>query len=423
MKIQKNWFVVSIVILLAGLLISSASAQEQSVYLKLEWADVAAFPQVRLHLSAWDADSLPLTGLAANNFLISEDGGTEFNPDSLAEDSDAPLWIVLVIDVSKSMEGQPLADAKAAAVRFVDRMSAQDQVAVIAFSDQLDTDPIYFEPGLEIGFTEDLDQVYDLIDGLEAAGGTHLYNAVEKAVAQFINVPVGHRAVLVLSDGRNDPIDVGDPDSALSLAQENNVPVFVIGLGNEIDEPYLQRLASETGGLFRLAPRSSDLAHLFDDMASLLKTTYTLTYTSTLPTDGTLHAVSVRLQTTEGAASDGIDFGPLPLVSVQPTEEPTEEPSPTEEPTAIPPTNTPIPIPTSTPAPPPPPETNYTGWLLAAVAALLISLLLFLFRPKRKPIMMVCANCGFEVGEAPTGVCPECGGERFLPAKSSKNKG
>lgn len=278
------WILYALALLLGSF--NRSLAQGPAVTLHLDWVDITAFPMVSVRLSVWDADGLPLVGLTPGDFTLQEDGGSPFHPAAAEVNLDAPLSVVLVLDVSQSMLGAPMDDAQEAAARFLNRLKQGDRAALIAFSDNLDPDPANLNPARELAFSANLDPMYDLIASLQAQGQTHLYNAAAKAVRLAAGEPEGHRAVLLLTDGRNEPTDLGDPEEAIQLAREANVPIFVIGLGSQIDEPYLRRLATETGGLFRAVPTSSELAHLFADMASLLKTQYLIMYQSTLPADG-----------------------------------------------------------------------------------------------------------------------------------------
>ncbi len=318
-------------ILLGVLVCASLAVSQADLSLFVETVDVTGFPEIMITFSAWHESGLPLTDLTAEDLTLQENDGPAFHPDQVLVDEDAPLAVALVMDVSGSMQGQPLEDAKVAAARFLDRLSPGDQAALIAFSHGVDPDPAVLDPEKELDFTSNLSQIYDSIEALTAEGGTELYNAVAKAVTMTADVPSGHKAILVLSDGVNDPADVGDGDAAITLARENDVPVYVIGLGNQIDEPYLRRLATETGAFFRLTPRSSELAESFDDMAALLKTQFTLAYTSTI-TEG---ADQVNLKIGLSAmGSDVMVTSPLGAVPALATPTPTAEPEnlePTED--------------------------------------------------------------------------------------------
>ena len=382
------------------------SAQQPGISIWPGRPDLTSFPSVSIPFSAWDENGLPLTGLAATDITLQENGGAPFHPEQLIARTDAELQVVLAIDVSKSMQGKPLDDAKIAAVRFLDRLSPADRAGLLAFAGEVNPDPTQLAAGREAGLSKDKLPLFDQIEKLSADGSTALYRAASKAVGMLKDAPAGHRAVLLLSDGKNDPPDLGDPAEAIRLAQAQKIPFFVIGLGGQVDEPYLRRLANETGGLYRAAPISSELARLFGDMASLLKTRYILSYPSHLPASGGSATLSVRLayQGTEGEIK--LELGPLPLAATA-----TSAPPPTAtalpSPSPIPPSAT-VPVPTATSAPLPSPESGFP-WIFLAGAGLLLAALgagLFL-RRKSAPRGEACAKCGYVLTDQ-SGACPEC---------------
>ncbi len=420
---MKNIKITLVLILsLLALPLWAAQAQAPAVTLHLASADTTGFPAVGVRLSAWGDDGLPLADLEAEDFTLQEDGGAPFHPAALRADPDAPLRVALVLDISGSMAGEPLADAQAAAARFLDRLTASDRAALVAFSTEVDPDPASLDPARELPFSGDLGPMYDLVEGLNAGGETHLYNAAAKAVRLFGDEDTGHRALLLLTDGRNEPAGVGDPGLPIALAQEANIPVFIIGLGNDIDEPYLRQLAFETGGLFRAAPRSSELARLFDDMGTLLKMQYQLSYETTLPANGQTHTLDITLKAAGSAAVAGIEIGPFPSESPA-----TATPVPAPTSTALPPTATPVP-PTALPAPtealvaapsakPTPPAgspwSQSVGWAITAVLAVALGLWFFAWKFRSKDPAEVCAQCGRDMTGEP-GACPVCGSAKRL---------
>ncbi|GAB4404234.1 MAG: hypothetical protein OHK0052_26820 [Anaerolineales bacterium] len=399
---------------------------------RLERVDSTAFPAVSIRLSAWDENGLPLTALQAADFTLQEDGGAPFHPQQVLVDARTPLNVALLLDVSGSMDGKPLQDAKTAAARFLDRLTSGDSVALLAFNETLDPAPASLNPKFELPFGKDLKPYYDLVEGLESGGGTPLYEAVAKAAQLFPQQTQGRRAALLLSDGRNDPAYRGDAEAALELAKAAQVPFFVIGLGGEIDEPYLRRLAEETGGLYRAAPTSAELAQLFNEMASLLKTQYILSYSSTLPPDGKTHTLSVQVDLPSGALTVERELGPLPaapVVASTPTVNAGERlaPVPTvviavtqimagESPTGLPEKRGEAEEPTA-PAPADA-ASAWGGWLLWGGAALLGFVLLgIVWRSRQKaaqPAEEACARCGHDLTGKP-GACPQCGDTRRLP--------
>lgn len=400
----------SCVALVVLLTVSIGAFAEASVNINVSKIDSANFPEMSLEFSTWDGNGIPLTGLTTNEVSVQEDDGAEFSPISLSTNTAADLSVALVLDVSGSMVGQPLLDVKSGAARFLDKLGKADQAAVIAFSDEVNLDPASLDPERETAFSSNLDDAYSLVENLQAGGKTELYNAVEKAVKLTSQLPPGHRAVLVFTDGRNEPADVGDPESPINLAKEANIPVFVIALGQDIDAPYLQRLATETGAYYSFTPISSELVKVFNDMAGLLKTVYVMKYSSAI-TDGQAgHILQLRIGSSTGEGTYEITLPDLPEIKPTPTE--------------VQPTSTVV-VPIPTIAPPPPPEVeeplmSLKNKILLALGVLLILVGVWRFtRPKKVKVVEKCGNCGVELKE--NGPCPICGSTKRMKVTDKDN--
>jgi len=380
------------------------------------------YPLIEVRLSAWDSSGKALEGLISSDFQIVENKGNPLQPGSVSVDNDSPLAVALVLDVSGSMQGQALIDAQVAAARFLDRLGTEDQAALIAFSSGVDPDPTNLKAQREYSFTHELKMIYDAVEGLRAEGSTELYNALQKAIAMTAQLPEGHRAVLLLSDGMNDPENVGDPEIPLQMAKEMNVPVFVIAMGYNYDQEYLDRLASETGGLVRIAPRSSELAQTFDEIAKLLKTQYVLTYESALISAGQQVETELILNNSGISASrivqiEGLDEK-IAAMNAQKT----------QEAAAIIPTSEEIEVVIAEPTVQLAPvieelvtveeesqlqQLLSQPWLWLGALGLLAVLVFFLSRRKQKPVVFHCARCGYKMAEG-VNTCPECGETRKM---------
>lgn len=395
------------------------AATNPSIGFFIESINTDNFPRIDVRLSAWDSSGKTLESLSPSDFQIVENKGNPLQPNSLSVDNDSPLAVALVLDVSGSMQGQALIDAQVAAARFLDRLGTEDQAALIAFSSGVDPDPANLKAQREYSFTHELKVIYDAVEGLEAEGSTELYNALQKAIAMTAQLPEGHRAVLLLSDGMNDPENVGDPEIPLQMAKEMNVPVFVIGLGYNYDQEYLDRLASETGGLVRIAPRSSELAQTFDDIAKLLKTQYVLSYESALTSAGNQVETEFILNNSGMSASrtiqvEGLDEK-ISAYNTQQTQQAAANVS-TSEPTVTEPTVSLAPLVEEvSPAEEEPQLQQLLGqpWLWLGAVGLLAVLSFFLFRRKGKPVVYHCARCGYKMAEG-VNTCPECGETRKM---------
>lgn len=345
-----------------GALPGAAGAQTGTLTLQANAADLGAFPAVTLAVTVRDANGVPVPDLTAANFELLEADIDAPRPIARVEtrtNPDAQISVILVLDVSGSMRGAPLADAKAAARQFIAQLGAGDRVALLAFAERIDFDAI--DPTREIDFTTDHIAVLNRIDALQAGGATPLYDALFKAVQTADRADLGHRAVLLLTDGVDEDgsgtrpgSQVASSDTPIQIAQRTNIPIFTIGLGNAIDAGYLERVARTTGATYQFAPRSGELQATFVNVAERLKQQLLLTYTSGYDCDGATHRVSVLVKTGGRSASDSVIMGPLPVrpgcnPQAQPTvASPTETPAPAP-PTAAPPTETPTETPTVAP--------------------------------------------------------------------------
>jgi len=322
----------SAVLILALVLGSTLLVSAQgAVNLSIDDLDMSDFPGSRVSVTVRDANGVPVTGLGADRFELIEDGKSSFPPHEVTAhvNHDAVISIVMVIDISGSMEGKPIEEAMRAANALLDQLSVQDRAAIIAFADKVqDLDPTQLEDGKELGFTTDKNAVRNVVNFLDTKIGwdTPLYDAIYKGVKMASSEPVGKRAVVVMTDGRDErdndngvPVkDAGSlstPDDPINEANRHNIPIFSIGLtglGGKIDTKYLARLAERTGGIYQEAPGPEELTPLFEEVASQLKTQYLLHYDSQLEMDDQLHSLMVRVNLPQGQDFDETKFQILP---------------------------------------------------------------------------------------------------------------
>lgn len=250
--------------------LSPARAQEAGPVAAITATDASQPAQVRVVLEVLDAAGRPIAGLGADQFHASvQEKVAAVQQVSAGVDSGLPIDVVLAIDTSGSMAGQPLDQARTAARAFVDGLGPADRAAVLAFSDTV---------SLAQAFTSDHAALHAALDSLRAEGNTVLYQATADSVARAVAGASPRRAIVLLSDG----VDYGgrsgvSRDQALAEATSKGVPVFTIGLGREIDEAYLSSLASSTGGRYLAAPSPDALARLYDDVGARLRAQYVLT--------------------------------------------------------------------------------------------------------------------------------------------------
>ena len=259
---------------------------------------------VNVFATVQDGRGRYVMNLQREDFLLLEDGRpqkvTYFSQDRL------PLAVVIVIDTSLSMEGRNLDEARDAATGFLRALEPGDLVGILGFSDKV---RLVEDLGL------DREAAKAAIAGTRAGGGTALYDAVAEASRRLAEVKdERRRAIIVLSDGRDEAADGMSPGSLLtfeeSLAEvvQANVILYAIGLGRQLDEQMdffhrrslaevLNTLAAESGGRAFFTPKAERLRKAYSEVEEELRHHYMLSYTSTnRRQDGMWRKIDLRVR-------------------------------------------------------------------------------------------------------------------------------
>lgn len=220
-------------------------------------------------VSVYDATGQPVLGLSA--FETSIDG-SPVEPESVRPvvDQGVGIAVLLLIDVSGSMQGEPLAQARSAAASFVDGLLPQDVAAVAPFAGGVTTD---------VPFTNDHGQLLATIGALavEEGTGTALHDAVVASIDTIALAPTARRAVILLTDGKHSgTASAHTREDAVRAASAAGAPFFTIALGEDTDVAFLQELAEEASGSFYRAPAPADVPYIFETVGARLRSQYSL---------------------------------------------------------------------------------------------------------------------------------------------------
>lgn len=172
-----------------------------------------------------------------------------------------PVGIVLVIDVSGSMEGAPIEAAKAAAKAFITQKRPGDFIALVTFSDTVQT---------VAGFTSNAEALNARIDELVATGETAFNDGVIQGINLFeqSNATALRRNLIVLSDG-TDTASVSTVDDVLAAINNPSNPVRVFGVALESPEfqpDAVAQIAAAGEGLFLSTSDPAQLSSLYDQI-------------------------------------------------------------------------------------------------------------------------------------------------------------
>jgi len=248
--------------------------------------------------------------LSADQLRVRENGtpvtGLTVVPAALGKGNQ--FGVVLVIDASDSMKGKPIAGALAAAQLFVGHRTAEQQVAVVTFNDQ---------PDVALPFTTDSSAILQaLAHKPTLAYGTHIYDAVGKAISLLEQAKIVAGSVVVLSDGA----DTGSTSSradVIAAAKRAHVRIFAVGLRSKHFEPgALRNLAQGASGSMSEAESVKDLSRIYDQLGTQLSREYLLRYRS-YQRLGEKVQVSVQIKGVAGAGRSGYATPPLTTASLQ----------------------------------------------------------------------------------------------------------
>jgi Ca-activated chloride channel homolog len=210
-------------------------------------------------------------GLTKQDFEVLEDG----IPQSIASlvSEDAPLDLVLAIDISGSME-HALDDVKAAVKQLLSKLRPGDAATVLGFND---TTFIAAEREKDQKTRE------EAVDLLTSWGGTALYDATVRAI-DLVSKDWGRKGIVIFSDG-DDRNSFTQRDRAMARVQASDAMMYTIGFGSGATVPLLRKslesYAGSTGGRAFFPRHTRDLDEVFAQIISELANQYVLSYSST----------------------------------------------------------------------------------------------------------------------------------------------
>jgi Ca-activated chloride channel family protein len=214
------------------------AAQPQGT-VRIDHVDVSAFPSVRVTTTVVGPDGRPKLGLNAGNFDVLQ-SGYPVNRLDVQRDQGGAVDLVIAMDVSRSMAGDPLESAKHTAIALIDALRASDRAAILSFADN--TRPL-------VDFTSDKDVLKQAIQGLEAGSYTAFYDSVFAAVRTAASGSAPGRAVVVMSDGQEYSLErYKEPAKIVEEALVSGIQVYTVYFGIELPTTLFTEIGAITGG-------------------------------------------------------------------------------------------------------------------------------------------------------------------------------
>ena len=195
-----------------------------------------------------------------------------------------PRDVTFVLDVSGSMSGEKIEQARAAGKQLLRTLSPMDRFRLIDFSSDVRT----FRDEFSTATRENIRAAERYLDELEAQGSTNISGALEEALSSRVQsgrLPI----VLFLTDGQP---TVGVRDGSVIAAnvasQRGSRRLFTFGVGADLNVSLIEQLALEGRGTASFVRPEESVERAVGIVASRL--------TSPLVTDVRVHADGVRLR-------------------------------------------------------------------------------------------------------------------------------
>ena len=194
---------------------------------------------------------LPLArGTVGTSFVAHAPGGEDgyfllfMTPPEATASTAISRDLTLVVDVSGSMGGAKMEQARAALVQALGTLSPNDRFRVIAFS----TEVREFRDGWAPATRDALARAREWVEGLQASGGTNIEGALRAALAA--ETPAGRLPVILFATDGQPSVGEREPDriAAVAAQQVGARRIFPIGIGTDVNTYLLERLARDGRG-------------------------------------------------------------------------------------------------------------------------------------------------------------------------------
>lgn len=230
-----------------------------------------------------------VSSLDQDAFEISEDGVSQ--PIALFTRDRVPVSLCLALDVSESMRGRRIADAREALRQFLDNLLApDDETALVLFN---------HSSSVAVPWTADRSALHARLDSVVPFGGTAIYDAVAAMLPLFRSRTHQRAAIVLVSDGA----DTASDTTLMSLRRlmvRSDVFLYAIGIdapdarnSTRINPWPLRELTAESGGYTEIISDSAELAPATARIADELNHQYMLGYSPSRRPDGEFHTIRV----------------------------------------------------------------------------------------------------------------------------------
>lgn len=253
---------------------------------------------VTLTLTVTDLYGRYVSGLNKNAFTIIDNNQEQ--EITFFSDSDAPVSVGVLFDVSGSMSGDKIQKARKALSRFINSSHPNDEYFLIAFNSRAQ---------LLLDRTRDGDAVLQKLTLVNPRQNTALYDAVYLGIERVTRGSHQKRALLIISDGQDNSSRYNFGE-VRRLMKESDVVTYAVGIVDSGDtvsqvgmqgQAFLDELTSVTGGKSFYPANDIEMDEIFERIALELRHQYSIGYTpKDFQPDNKWRKVKVRVKPPRG---------------------------------------------------------------------------------------------------------------------------
>lgn len=253
---------------------------------------------VTLTLTVTDLYGRYVSGLTKNAFTVFDNNKEQ--EVTYFSDSDAPVSVGVLFDVSGSMTGEKIGKARTALSRFINSSHPNDEYFLIAFNSRAQ---------LLLDRTRDGEAVLQKLTLVTPRQNTALYDAVYLGIERVTRGAHQKKALLIISDGQDNNSRYNF-NEVRRLMKESDVVTYAVGIldrgdaGSQLGmqgQAFLDELASVTGGKSFYPQSAIEMDEIFERIALELRHQYSIGYTPTdFQPDGKWRKVRVKVKPPRG---------------------------------------------------------------------------------------------------------------------------
>jgi Ca-activated chloride channel family protein len=276
-----------------GLVAAIASLAAQQPPARVERPFQSGIELTSITATVTDGEGHLVTDLSREAFEVFEDGDrqeiTQFTRERV------PVGLGVLLDISDSMFGRRLDEARAAVDRFLfDLLDSADEFFLMAFN---------HKPRPLTGWTQARGDVQRALAGLQATGGTAIYDAIIESMPLVDARSRARAALLVISDGA-DTASTATLRDVRSVLLRSDAFIYAIAIDSPERQPIntrvnaqaLREITAESGGRTEIIRSSADLVEATARIAEELNSQYVLGYSSPRGADNQFHSIRVRIR-------------------------------------------------------------------------------------------------------------------------------